>query len=317
MNIRTLTSKFTCMMLCHGIRNDGRFVLGLLCVMAFMLAYAPPLQSAVITSASLENGDRFELTEGKSAEGVDVYIFSLVYSATGKRINWGQLNQRSEDNSPLYIGTTSYACLQNGKIAVILDGAYEGIFVRASIDKEGASSAFERNSLGGFQPPEVGTRREVKFISPYALQFNDIQLETGEKKTHIIEVRDNGEKFINGVPFYDAIGALKFKALPDGTYEMSDPKGRYGKPPNEPIIIVPKKREESKNPDQAVKLSIETTPTPKPLPVVQPPAPKKTPEAKPAPTPSEEPTSSTPWSIIVVLIVAVIGLLWLLLKGRK
>jgi hypothetical protein len=32
---------------------------------------------------------------------------------------------------------------------------------------------------------------------------------------------------------------------------------------------------------------------------------------------SEEPTSSTPWSIIVVLIVAATGLLWLLLKGRK
>lgn len=35
------------------------------------------------------------------------------------------------------------------------------------------------------------------------------------------------------------------------------------------------------------------------------------------PTPSEEPTSSTRWSIIVVLIVAGCGLLWLLLKGRK
>ncbi|MCB1212627.1 MAG: hypothetical protein KDK97_25100, partial [Verrucomicrobiales bacterium] len=35
------------------------------------------------------------------------------------------------------------------------------------------------------------------------------------------------------------------------------------------------------------------------------------------PSPSEEPTSSTPWSIIVVLIVAAIGLLWLLLKRRS
>lgn len=33
--------------------------------------------------------------------------------------------------------------------------------------------------------------------------------------------------------------------------------------------------------------------------------------------PSEEPASSTPWSIIVVLIVAVTGLLWLLVKKRK
>ena len=58
------------------------------------------------------------------------------------------------------------------------------------------------------------------------------------------------------------------------------------------------------------------TPTPKPPPVVQPPAPKKAPEAKTV-TPSEEPTSPTPWSIIVVLIVAAIGLLWLLVKKRK
>lgn len=43
----------------------------------------------------------------------------------------------------------------------------------------------------------------------------------------------------------------------------------------------------------------------------------KSPEAKPASPPSEEPTSSTPWSIIVVLIVAAIGLLWLLVKKRN
>lgn len=55
----------------------------------------------------------------------------------------------------------------------------------------------------------------------------------------------------------------------------------------------------------------QTTEPPKPSPV------PKVPEAKPAPTPSEEPTSSTPWSVVAVLIVAAIGLLWLLLKGRK
>lgn len=54
-----------------------------------------------------------------------------------------------------------------------------------------------------------------------------------------------------------------------------------------------------------------------PLPVVQPPAPKKDVEAKPTPTPSEEPISSTPSSVIVVLIVAATGLLWLLVKKRK
>jgi hypothetical protein len=54
-----------------------------------------------------------------------------------------------------------------------------------------------------------------------------------------------------------------------------------------------------------------------PPPSVQSTALKKAPEAKPTSTPSEEPTSSTPWSIIVVLIVAAIGLLWLVLKKRK
>jgi len=40
-------------------------------------------------------------------------------------------------------------------------------------------------------------------------------------------------------------------------------------------------------------------------------------EEKPASPPSDEPASSTPWSIIVVLIAAAIGLLWLLVKNRK
>lgn len=60
----------------------------------------------------------------------------------------------------------------------------------------------------------------------------------------------------------------------------------------------------------------ETSPPPS-SPNLQPSPPKKAPEAKPTPTPSEDPASSTPWSIIVVLIVAALGLLWLLLKRRS
>lgn len=60
----------------------------------------------------------------------------------------------------------------------------------------------------------------------------------------------------------------------------------------------------------------ETTPAPKPPSVVQPPTPKKAPEPKAATT-SEEPTSSTPWTVVSVLVVAALGLLWLLLKNRK
>lgn len=63
-----------------------------------------------------------------------------------------------------------------------------------------------------------------------------------------------------------------------------------------------------------------SAPTPIPPPVVQQPTPtpKKAPEPKPTQsTPNDEPASSTPWRIIVVLVVAAIGLLWLLLKRRS
>jgi hypothetical protein len=52
-----------------------------------------------------------------------------------------------------------------------------------------------------------------------------------------------------------------------------------------------------------------------PPPTPQSSLPKKAPDATPV-APSEEPTSSTPWRVIVVLIVAASGLLWLVLKRR-
>ncbi len=58
------------------------------------------------------------------------------------------------------------------------------------------------------------------------------------------------------------------------------------------------------------------TATSQPLPVVRPPTPTKAHEVKP-PILSEKPTSSTPWSIVAVLVVVAFGLLWLLLKKRK
>jgi hypothetical protein len=62
----------------------------------------------------------------------------------------------------------------------------------------------------------------------------------------------------------------------------------------------------------------QSTPTPKPPPVVQPPPPKKTPSTTPTTTtPSVELTSSTPWSVIVILIVPATVLLWLVLKRRS
>ncbi len=81
----------------------------------------------------------------------------------------------------------------------------------------------------------------------------------------------------------------------------------------ENMIALAKAAESSKANDPPKELAV-----PKPSPAVQQPAPKKALEVKPTTaTPSEEPTSSTPWSIIVVLIVAACGLLWLALKRRS
>jgi hypothetical protein len=60
----------------------------------------------------------------------------------------------------------------------------------------------------------------------------------------------------------------------------------------------------------------QTLPLPQAVPAVQQP-PKQSAASSPSPTRSEEPTSSTPWSVIVILMAAAIGLAWLLLKKRK
>lgn len=52
-------------------------------------------------------------------------------------------------------------------------------------------------------------------------------------------------------------------------------------------------------------------------PIIQSSAPNKAPTNSTTSTPNKEPTPSTPWSIIVALIVAACGLLWLLLKRRS
>jgi hypothetical protein len=72
------------------------------------------------------------------------------------------------------------------------------------------------------------------------------------------------------------------------------------------------------NPRHSDQRQVEILSVSKPLPLVQAPSPKKAPEVKPTSTkPNDEPTSSTPWSIIVLLIVAATCLLWLLLKRRS
>ena len=71
-------------------------------------------------------------------------------------------------------------------------------------------------------------------------------------------------------------------------------------------------------PDESQRKAIlATTSDQVPKPQMKPPlAQKKASESKPT-TPREEPASSTPWSIIVVLIVVGCGLLRLLLKRRS
>lgn len=61
----------------------------------------------------------------------------------------------------------------------------------------------------------------------------------------------------------------------------------------------------------------DSAPTPNTQSIAQPPTPKIAQESQPTKsTPGEEPSSSTPRSIIIVLIVAATGLLWLLLKRQ-
>jgi hypothetical protein len=84
---------------------------------------------------------------------------------------------------------------------------------------------------------------------------------------------------------------------------------------DQPKILQPvNAASESNQEEEAI---VGTTSTPISSPVLQT-LPSKAPEAKPTlPKPSEEPASSTPWSILVVLIVTVLGLLLYLLKLRS
>ncbi len=74
-------------------------------------------------------------------------------------------------------------------------------------------------------------------------------------------------------------------------------------------------------PPQKGETLLPTSQSPKPpsqtLRAIEPSSSKKSLESKSTSIPSEGPTSSTPWSIIVVLIVAGCGLLWLVLKRRS
>ena len=82
-------------------------------------------------------------------------------------------------------------------------------------------------------------------------------------------------------------------------------------PPTQPrnafVDLIAKSSPQDKAPTVDTTLKLPTS--------AQPPAPKKA--TSPTSSPSKETPSSTPWSIIVVLIVAATGLLWLLVNKRK
>ncbi|MEN9285532.1 MAG: hypothetical protein RLZZ179_3025 [Verrucomicrobiota bacterium] len=68
-------------------------------------------------------------------------------------------------------------------------------------------------------------------------------------------------------------------------------------------------------PERHAELTLSKSINPPPTPQLS--SPTKAPSTSPTSTPSDEPTSPTPWSVIVVLIVATCGLLWLVLKRRS
>lgn len=108
------------------------------------------------------------------------------------------------------------------------------------------------------------------------------------------------------------LGVPIVQLSPVSSFELAIDRGRIEQPSNavkaNKLDAAPKAKgaKNSQSPPTKGHLS----------PLVQPTAPENAPEVNSSVT-KEEPISSTPWNIIVVLILAVTGLLWLLLKKRK
>jgi hypothetical protein len=99
--------------------------------------------------------------------------------------------------------------------------------------------------------------------------------------------------------------------------ELASPEFRFQIAAIDPSYKSPLADAVPKSAEAEPSTSSASSPAQAPPPSVKPSPTPKAPEAKAVTTQSEEPASSTQWSIIVVLIMAATGLLWLLLKGRK
>lgn len=93
-----------------------------------------------------------------------------------------------------------------------------------------------------------------------------------------------------------------------------DYEGVADKPEDRLIYALKQIREKNKTPDAPPKTS--GAPIIGLPPSVNPSVPKETPSVAPS-TPVEESPASTRWPLVTVVVVAVLGLLWVLLKKRK
>lgn len=130
----------------------------------------------------------------------------------------------------------------------------------------------------------------------------------GEKEGTILRIDSKGT-VLQALPvaITDGSGPLRSRLTSIFEHQPAGPSGpsRYVKHGAETFFAA-----QTDNPPTTKSTSLVSSPSPKNG--------TKEPPAKPMPTTtSGEPTSSTPWRIIVVLIVAAIGLLWLVLKNRK
>jgi hypothetical protein len=150
-----------------------------------------------------------------------------------------------------------------------------------------------------------GSERTISSASPFPIEV----LAANESAGTILCI-DNRGSIVEALPVViaEGSGSLRSRLTAVLRHEPAGPSGPGRFVKQEPEVFFAEQRSITATPTLA-------PPSPRPQPPTQQ---VKTPESKPqyAP-PSGEPASSTPWSIIVVLIIAATGLLWLLAKKRK
>jgi hypothetical protein len=188
------------------------------------------------------------------------------------------------------------------------------------------SAPLENRNVPGKQPPSWNVRLEILKVLR-----GDSKLAGQPMITATADSQPDGNgRFVTPKLNEGDVGIWAIKQLADGSWsEVYSPydlekdirlpiiKGRndaYEK------VLLRLSGGQALEPSIDVKAQEEPTkPTPAAShpPSIQPPAAKKAPGLNASSTPSEEPTSSTPWAIIALLGVAVIRLLMFLLKRRS